>query len=352
MTRRNLGGIIKANHPQFFAFGFPLAIGGIVFGLDGRPSHWGAIILFLVTATILESVADFANTYADRDEDRVFVPSNPLVTGELNLGTAKKAFILQNALGGLLLLAFLALTLNYWSALALAIGWMAGLAYSLPPFRLKETITCPFIFALGITTIVIAAWLLVESSLAGSSGFILAFGAFLFALCLPLSLSLTKLRKTFDALLGGHTQMEVGKSVWSLKTLGIGLSVRSAVAIEAGIGLGAFILIPIFWHLGIFDMALAISLVTLPLAFMILTVVFRIRDPIKNTRKCEQFAGMVLMFVILSFFSVALTSVLHWHWGFATLACIAILVWFNILTRYVHPFGPAYRTLVFSHKNR
>jgi 4-hydroxybenzoate polyprenyltransferase len=351
MCRRSLRGIFKANHPQFFAFGFPLAIGGIVFGLDGRPPDWGATILFLITATILESVADFANTYADRDEDRVFVPSNPLVTGELELGTARRAFILQNALGGLFLVALLALTLNYWSTLALAIGWMVGIAYSLPPLRLKETILCPFLFALGITTIIIASWLLVESSLVERSGFILAFGAFLFALCFPLALSLTKLRKTFDALARGYIQVEIGRSVWALKTSGIGLSVRSVVAIEAVVGLGAFILIPIFWHLGIFDMALAISLLTLPLTFMILTVVLRISDPVRNTRKCEQFAGMTLMFSILSFFAVGLTSVLHWNWGFSALACIAIIVWFNLLTRYVHPFGPAYRSMVFGRQN-
>ena len=90
-------------------------------------------------------------------------------------------------------------------------------------------------------------------------------------------------------------------------------------------------------------MALSIALMTLPLAFMILTVVFRLRDPVGNTQKCEQFAGMAMTFVILSFFGVALASLVHG--GFAILACIVFLAGFILLFGVVHPFGPAYRAL-------
>jgi len=339
MNRRSLIGVFKANTPQHPWILFPLCVGALIFGLDGSAPEWGTVILFLVTVTILVGVAAFSNTYADRDEDHIFVPSSPLLTGELDVGTAKKAFILQNILGGLLLIALLVVTLNYWLIIAMAVGWAVGLTYSLPPLRFKETIACPFFFSLGLALLAIAAWL----SVAPLNNFMIAFAAFWFVACLSYAISLTKLRKTFDALKGSHIQIEEGKSVWDLRDIGLKLKIKTAVALEATVGLGAFILVPIFWHVGIFDMALSIALLTLPLAFMILTVVFRIKDPARNTRKCEQFAGMSYNFIILSFFAVALTSVVHW--GVAILACIIFLIGFILLLRYVHPFGPAYRPL-------
>lgn len=341
MTRRSLIGIFKANTPQHVWICSPLYIGAMIFGLDGSTPEWGPIILLLVMVTIFVGVAAFSNTYADRDEDHIFVPSNPLLTGELDMGTAKRAFVLQNILGGLLLIALLVVTVDYWLIIALAVGWAVALTYSLPPFRFKETIACPLFFSLGLALLPIVGWL----SVAPLNDFIIAFAAFWFVVCLPFAVSLTKLRKTFDALMGGHIQVEEGKSVWDLRTIGLKLKVKTAVALEAIVGLGAFILVPIFWHLEIFDMALSIALLTLPLAFMILTVVFRINDPVTNTRKCEQFAGMSFQFIILSFFAVALTSVLQWHWGLAILLSIIFLIGFVLLLRYVHPFGPAYRPL-------
>jgi len=345
MNRRSIVGVFKANLPQFVWLWWALYIGAIIFGLDGSAPQWGPIILFFVTATILLGIAEYANTYADRHEDSIYLPSSPLITGELDEGTAKRAFILQNILGGLLLIAMLVLTLSYnwydsryWLPIALAAGWAVGLTYSLPPLRFKERAVGPFLWSLGFALTVIVAWLCVASL----NNFIIAFVAFWFVVSLPWALSMTKLRKTFDALMGGHIQLEEGKSVWDLKTVGF-ISVKTAVVFEVIVGLGAFIMVPIFWHLGIFNMPLSVTLLTLPLAFQILTVVFRLKDPANNTRKCEQFAGMACAFVILSFFGVALASVVHW--GFAILACVVFFVGFSLLFKVVHPFGPAYRAL-------
>ena len=344
MSWRSLVGVWKANLPQWVWWAFPFWIGAIVFALDGRAPEWGTVILFLATVAVLYSIAEYANTYADRDEDWLYVPSSPLLTGELDAGTAKKAFILQNILGGLLLIALLVVSnFNYWLIIALAVGWAVGLTYSLPPFRFKETVAGPFFWALGLGLLPIVGWLAVEPSLTARSGLILAFAGFWFVHSIGVAITMTKLRKTFDALMGGHIQVEEGRSVWDLRTVGLKLRVKTAVAIEAITGLGAFILVPIFWHLGILDMGLSIALLTLPLVFMILTVVYRLKGPVRNTRKCEQFGGMDYLFISLLFLVVALTSVLHW--GFIILVSIVFAVVFLLLFRVVHPFGPAYRAL-------
>jgi hypothetical protein len=263
-----------------------------------------------------------------------------LLTGELDAGTAKKALILQNIMGGLLLIALLVVSnLNYWLIIALAFGWAVALAYSLPPFRFKERVVGPFFFALGIALKPIVAWLLISPL----NVFIIAFAGFLFVVCFAFQISMTKLRKTFDALRSGVIQIGEGGAVNNIRTSGLKLKVRTAIALERIVGLEAFILIPIFWYLGIFEMPLSVALLTLPLAFMILTVVFRIKDPVGNTRKCEQFMGMVYSFIILIFFAVALTSVIHIHWALAVLLSIVFLIGFRLLVRYVHPFGEAYR---------
>jgi hypothetical protein len=318
----------------------------MLFGLDGGAPQWGPIILAFVTITIGLAIAEFADTYADRHEDPIYVPSSPLVTGELDEGTAKKAFILQNILYGLLLIAILVLTFQYnWYGsrygltIALAIGWAVSLTYSLRPFRFKETIACPLVWSLGLTLLPVCGWLAV----APLNSLIIAFAAFWYVLCLSYALSMTKLRKTFDALMVGHIEVEEGKSVWDVKTVGLSIGIKPAVAFEAITSLGSFILIPIFWHLGIFNMPLSVALLTLPLALTILTVVLRIKDPAKNSRKCEQFAGLSYTFVALSFFGVALASVVHW--GFVILACIVFVIVFFLLFRYVHAFGPAYRII-------
>lgn len=345
MKGRTLIGVWKANLPQWVWPCFPLWIGAIFFALGRAPtlSEWGPIALFLVTVTLLIGIAEYSNTYADRDEDWIYVPSNPLVTGELAAGTAKKALILQNILAGLLLIALLVITLNYYLILAMMVGWLVALTYSLPPFRFKERVVAPFFFALGSALVPIVAWLCVEPSLTVKNGFIIAFAAFLFLGSFASVIPMTKLRKTFDALNCGQIQVEESGSVYNIRTVGLKLKVKTAIALEVIAGLGAFILVPIFWHLGIFDMALSIALLTLPLAFTILAVVLGIKDPVRNARKCEQLVGMASLFIVLSFFAVALTSVVHW--GFAILACFVFLAGFILLFKVVHPFGPAYRAI-------
>jgi len=100
-----------------------------------------------------------------------------------------------------------------------------------------------------------------------------------------------------------------------------------------------FILVAIFWHLDIFPMVLSIALLGLSSPFVLLTVLFRIKSRVSNAQKCVEFAGVAAMLAMLSFFSVALISVLHWHWGFAILACIIFLIGFCLLFKQVHPYS-------------
>lgn len=135
----------------------------------------------------------------------------------------------------------------------------------------------------------------------------------------------------------GLIQVEQGGSIYNLSTVGFKLKVKNAVALEAIATLGAFILVPIFWHLGIFDMALSIGLLTLPLAFTVLAMVLRIKEPVNNSQKCMLFMTMAWTFIVLLLFAVALASLVHW--GFVILACIVFLIGFLLLTRTIHPFG-------------
>lgn len=348
MNRRNLIGIWKANGPQWVWTGFPVWIGAIFAGLGRAPtlSEWGLIGLFLVTvAALIATCSQFSNIYADRYEDRIYVPSSPLVTGELDVGIAKKALILQNILCGLLLIALLVVTLKYnwydsqyFLIIALAFGWALGLTYNLPPFRLKETAINPFHFGLGMALAVIVAWLAV----APLNVFIIAFAAFFFLHFVAFGTT-NQLRKTFVALNCGQIQVEEGSSVYKISTV-IKLKVKTAVALEAIAGLGTFILIPIYWYLGIFKMPLSVALLTLPLAFMILAVVFRIKDPVRNARKCEQFMAMTSLFIVFSFLGVALAGI-GVHWGFAILAFILFTAVYYLLERTVRPFGASFRAI-------
>jgi hypothetical protein len=120
--------------------------------------------------------------------------------------------------------------------------------------------------------------------------------------------------------------------------VGLGLTVRTAVALEAATCIGSFALVPVFWHTGIFDAPLSIALLTLPLVFTILTVVLRLKDPVASSQKCIVTMTLAWMFIILSLFGVALTDVLHWHWGYAVLTCLAFPIGSIILMRTVHPF--------------
>ncbi len=337
MNSRTLIGLWKANVPPWIWSCFPLWIGAIIIGLDGAAPEWGAIALFLVTVTIIMGIAEFANVYADRDEDRLYFPGNPLVAGELDTVTARKVFILQNIVAGLLLVALLLVTLNYFLVITMIVGWFVGLAYSVPPLRLKETVVGPFLFALGVALLPVVAWLSVEPALNDSDDFIVvAFAAFLFFHNFGVGITL-KFRKTFHALDCGLIQVEQGGSIYNLSTVDFKLKVKTAMSLEAVTILGAFVLVPIFWRLGIFDSALSIGLLVVPFALALLAIGFRVKDPVDNGPKCWLFMAISWEFIVLLFFAVALTSLLHW--GFAVLACIVFLIGFLLLLRTMMPFG-------------
>lgn len=316
---------------------FPVWIGAIILGLDARAptlNEWGPIGLFLVTVAILLGLADFANVYADRNEDSIYQPTSPLVTGELAPGTAKKAFILQNIVGGLFLIALSVITLNYSLILAMIVGWFIALSFSLPPFRFKERGFGPFFFALGIMLLPTVAWLLV----APLNVFIIAFVGFLFLHCLGWNIAI-KLRKTSVALDRGQIQVAEDSSIYNIRTAGLKLKVRTAMALEAIPTLGKFLLVPIFWHMGIFDMPLSIGLLTLPLALTVLAIVLRMKAPLGNAPKCETFMALAYVFTLVSFFAVAFASILHW--GFVILACVVFLIGCGLLQGAIRP-GEAY----------
>jgi 4-hydroxybenzoate polyprenyltransferase len=335
MNIRTLKGIWKAHLPQWVWACLPLWAGSLVFAVDGKSPNWSSLLLFLITAITIQAAAELANTYIDRYEDRIYVPSNPLVTGELAEGTAKKALIVENIAAGLLLVALLVVTLNYYLIIAMAAGWLIGLAYSLPPFRLKTTIAGPFSFALATALIPIAACLLFGPL----SEFIIAFAAFLFVATFGANISTGQLRKTAAALTHGLIKLEESGSICNIKTVGLRVKLKTAMALEAMAGLTVFVLVGIFWHLDIFPMVLSIALLGLSSPFVLLTVLFRIKSRVSNAQKCVEFAGAAAMLAMLSFFSVALISVLHWHWGFAILACIIFLIGFCLLFKQVHPYS-------------
>ena len=293
----------------------------------------------MFTAIMVQATAEFANTYIDRQEDSVYVPSNPLVTGELTEGTARKALILENIVEGILLLALLLVTQNYYLVITMAVTWFAGLAYSLPPFKFKETLAGPVSFALPTALIPIAAYLLVVGSL---DTFVIAFAALLFVGTFGANISTGQLRKTAEALTHGLINIEKSVSMCNIRTIGLGAKLKTAVALEAVASLIAFILVGIFWYLDIFPMVLSIALLASSLPFALLTVLFRIKNPVGNAQKCVQFAGVAALFVMLSLFSVALIDGLQWHWGFAILACIVFLIGFALLFKQVRPYRPAY----------
>ncbi len=288
----------------------------------------------MVAVTIGMGIAELSGTYSDRDEDRIYGPTNPLVTGELDVRTARKALIVQNILAGSLGFALMLVTLNPSLVIAMIVGWFVALSYSLPPLRFKETVAAPFFHALGVALLPIFAWLIVEPSLTAINGFIIAFAAFLFLSSFGFGITI-KFRKTLLALNSGLIQQS--SNLYDLGTVGFKLKVGTATALEGITTLGAFILVPIFWHLGIFDMALSVALLSLPLPFAVLAIAMRIKDPVKNGETSVWLLGLAWVFVILSLLAVALASVIHW--GFAVLSCILFLLVFSLFVRIVHPWG-------------
>jgi predicted membrane channel-forming protein YqfA (hemolysin III family) len=101
--------------------------------------------------------------------------------------------------------------------------------------------------------------------------------------------------------------------------------------------LGAFILVPIFWHLGVFDAALSIGLLALPLPLTVLCAILRVKDPVENSQKCALFMTMAWVLIGLMLLAVGLTD--HIHWSLVSLACFVFPIGAILLTRAMHPFG-------------
>ena len=146
-----------------------------------------------------------------------------------------------------------------------------------------------------------------------------------------------KFRKTFHALSSGLIRVEQGGSVYDVRTVGLGLKVKTAMALEATTILAAFALVPIFWHLGIFDATLSVALLAVALPTAVFAIAMRVKDPVKNAPKCLVLIIMAAVDIGMVLFGVAVTNYIHW--GFAVLACIVYLLVFIPLFRNIEPYG-------------
>lgn len=343
MKKNLLAGLFKANLPHWVVTCYPLWFGAIFFAL-GRfptPAEWQITILFLATVTVILGIAEFANTYADREEDGIFVPSNPIITGELSVETAKKAFIAQNIAAGILLTTLYILTYNLQCTLAVLLGWIIGLTYSLPPFRFKERTIAPFPYALGLSLVPVVAWLLFKPL----NLFILAFMLFFFTHTLAFGIT-TKLRKTAELLKHNPTSQP---NPHNISSVGFKVKVKISALLEIIISIIAIILVALFWYHGIFNLTLTIGLLTFPLLFTILFIIYRIKsiktvkDFIKNQPTCSMTMGMIYLFSIFAFLTASLINLIHW--ALAILPNIIVLLLFAALLKYTHPYGAAYKPI-------
>ena len=325
----------KANVPHWVWITAPVWIGALVLGYNGTAGPL-ELALFITAILTIQTITEFANSYTDRYEDKLYGPTNTLVTGELGTVMARRILILENILAGSLLLVLLLVTLNYSLIVIMLVGWFLGLAYSVPPFRLKETVYCPLSHGLALALLPIAGWMAVEPSLTASNGFIIAFAAFFFLSSFALGITL-KFRKTLVALDAGLINIKRGSVLSSLPTLGLGLKFRNAMALEDITSLGAFILVPIFWYTGIFDAALSIGLLTLPLPLAVAATILRIKDPIGYSSHYKVLTTLSWILIVIIFLGFALASTVPL--GYAFLACIVLLAGFPIITRIVHPWG-------------
>jgi hypothetical protein len=332
MNKQKLIGLWKLAFLPGVWIKLPLWISLIILGLDGQAPEWDELGLLLAIVPVIITIVEFANRYVDRDEDRIYYPGNPLATGEIDVGTAKKALIVLNILCGFLFIAISMVSLNYPLIAVLAVGWFIAVAYSLPPFKIKATFAALFVVSIGDALQSLAAWL----SVASLNRFIIAFAVFWFFLNLGLGVTI-KFRKTIEAFNRGQIRLDNGSSIYNIRLIDVRLKVKHAVALEALFALGAFILVPIFWHLGIFGSTFSILLLTLPLVCAITAVFLRIRGPFKNGMKSLVFLTMAWIFVMLSLLAVAISGQIHW--GFAILACITVLVVALLLFRTVQTFG-------------
>lgn len=316
--------------------GSPAWIGAVILGLDGKAPEWVGLALFIVTVLTIQSIAEFVNSYTDRDEDRIYGPTNTIVTRELDAGIAKKILVLQNIVAALLIAALAVVTLNYALISVMIIGWFFGLAYSVSPFRLKETVNGPLAHAIAFALLPVAGWLIVEPSLLAKNGFILAFASFLFLHSYGLGITL-KFRKTLLALDSGLVSTKQDSDLYNLSTVGFRLKFKTAMYLEAIAALGSFILVPIFWYLGVFDAALSIALLALPLPLTALAMILRTKDLVKNSSIYKVSMTLSWILIVLTLFGYGLASLIPW--GVAALVCVISLVGFPLLVRVVHPWG-------------
>lgn len=316
--------------------GSPAWIGAVILGLDGKTPEWVGLALFIVTVLTIQSIAEFVNSYTDRDEDRIYGPTNTIVTRELDAGIAKKILVLQNIVAALLIAALAVVTLNYALISVMIIGWFFGLAYSVSPFRLKETVNGPLTHAIAFALLPVAGWLIVEPSLLAKNGFILAFASFLFLHSYGLGITL-KFRKTLLALDSGLVSTKQDSDLYNLSTVGFRLKFKTAMYLEAIAALGSFILVPIFWYLGVFDAALSIALLALPLPLTALAMILRTKDLVKNSSIYKVSMTLSWILIVLTLFGYGLASLIPW--GVAALVCVISLVGFPLLVRVVHPWG-------------
>jgi 4-hydroxybenzoate polyprenyltransferase len=336
MSVRTLVALWKANVPHWVWLGCPAWIGAILLGLDGGTPDWVPFALFIVTVLTIQGAAEFANSYTDREEDRLYGPTNTLVTGELGADTARRTIILQNIIAAALLIALLILTRNYVLTVVMLTGWFFGLAYSIPPFRLKETVHAPFSHAIAFALLPVSGWLIAGSSLTASSGFILAFAAILLLHSYGLGITL-KFRKTLLALDSGQIEVARGSSIYDLKTVGFNMRFGTAMGLEEITSLGAFILIPIFWSLGIMDTALSIALLAVPMPLTALAMILRRLDPVGNSSKYKVLMTLAWGIIVVTLLGAGIASFVHW--SYAIPICISVLVGFPLLVRIVHPWG-------------
>ena len=336
MNTRTLFALWKANVPHWVWLGCPAWIGAVLLGLDGKAPEWAQFALFIVTILTIQAVAEFANSYTDREEDKLYGPTNTLVTGELRADIAKRVIILQNLIAAMLLIALLVLTRNYALTGVILLGWFFGLAYSVPPFRLKETVHSPFSHAVAFALLPIAGWLIAGSSLTASNGFILAFAGILLLHSYGLGITL-KFRKTLLALNSGQIEIAQGGSLYDLNAVGFNLRFGTAIVLEEITSMGAFLLVPIFWSLGILDTSLSVTLLAVPMPLTALAMVIRRIDPVGNSSKYKVLMTLAWALIVVTLLGAGIASFVHW--SVAVLVSLIVLAVFPLLVRVVHPWG-------------
>jgi len=278
--------IFKANFFHWVFFLLFLWLGLIFLGL-GRfphPDEWGIIVYSIFVATFTVCITEFADIYADRFDDKIFRPANPLASGEISHQTGKKIFILENILGIVLLVSLYILTKNLPLILALTLGWISGLAYSLPPLKLKERkIIGPVEFGFCCSLLPLVGWLIVKPL----TSFILAYMLILFIGGIGVGIA-TKLRRTSEALNYGLFANNPETNPLNLKVLGFSLKVKTAIILEAIFTIGAVILIPVFYILKIFNPTLTILLLLASTPPVLAGITLRIKNPIKDVKHSQK----------------------------------------------------------------